>query len=241
MFIQLLLSVFLLISTNALASPPQRQNVYVPGDLILSSDVSENENVIFNYLQAGVDTIADGSVVNADIASNANIQPEKINLTAISQNIANTGTLSNTGNVTITGNLTVTGSTTTGSLNLLPTGMIIMWNSTVASIPSGWELADGTCSSTCPDLRDKFIVGAKQDDSGVAKTNYTGSLTQNGGSVNHTHSVSGNTSAPTTGGDAAGSGSSGSNATHIHTISITSGNQSDVPVVYYTLCYIQKI
>lgn len=232
------LLIFLLLPTIVFAAPPTRQNSYTPNETILSADVSANENVIFNYLQAGVDSYADSSIFNADIAPSANIQSDKLNLTAIAQNIANTGTFSNTGNVTITGNLTVTGSATLGSLSLLPAGTILMWNSTVATIPSGWVLCDGNNST--PDLRDKFIVGAKQDDSGAAKTNLTGALTQSGGNVNHTHSVSGNTSAPTTGGDAAGSGTSGSNATHIHTISITSGNNSTVAVPYYALCFIQK-
>jgi len=70
------------------------------------------------------------------------------------------------------------------------TGMIMMWSGTIATIPSGWLLCDGTNST--PDLRDKFIIGARQDDAGVAKTNVTGSLTQTGGTkdaivVSHTH------------------------------------------------------
>ncbi len=42
--------------------------------------------------------------------------------------------------------------------SLFVTGMIIMWNSTVASIPSGWVLCDGNNST--PDLRNRFVVGA---------------------------------------------------------------------------------
>lgn len=41
---------------------------------------------------------------------------------------------------------------------LFPVGGIIMWSGTIASIPSGWALCDGT--SGTPDLRDRFIVGA---------------------------------------------------------------------------------
>ena len=33
-----------------------------------------------------------------------------------------------------------------------------MWNSTVASIPTGWVLCDGNNST--PDLRNRFVVGA---------------------------------------------------------------------------------
>jgi len=67
----------------------------------------------------------------------------------------------------------------------VPIGGIILWSGTVASIPASWQLCDGTNGT--PDLRDKFVVGAKQDDAGVAKTNLTGSLTQSGGAVSHHH------------------------------------------------------
>jgi len=93
------------------ATPPTRQNTYTSGGTISSSEVTNNEDTIFNYLQAGVDTIKDGIIVNADISSSANIQAEKLNLTAVAQNIANTGTLTNTGNVAVTGTLTITGTT----------------------------------------------------------------------------------------------------------------------------------
>ncbi|HQZ60518.1 MAG TPA: hypothetical protein PLQ39_12655, partial [Acinetobacter sp.] len=43
-------------------------------------------------------------------------------------------------------------------------------------IPSGWNLCDGTNGT--PDLRDKFIVGASQDEGGIAKTNILGTLTK---------------------------------------------------------------
>lgn len=68
------------------------------------------------------------------------------------------------------------------------TGMIVMWSGTIATIPSGWALCDGTNGT--PDLRDRFIVGAKQDDSGQAKTNITGALTQSGGAASHKHNLS---------------------------------------------------
>ena len=40
----------------------------------------------------------------------------------------------------------------------VPSGGIIMWSGSVASIPTGWLLCNGT--SGTPDLRDRFIVGA---------------------------------------------------------------------------------
>ena len=44
------------------------------------------------------------------------------------------------------------------TLEGVPTGIISMWSGSIASIPSGWVICDGTNST--PDLRDKFIVGA---------------------------------------------------------------------------------
>lgn len=67
-----------------------------------------------------------------------------------------------------------------------PSGGIIMWSGSVASIPSGWLLCNG--SSGTPDLRDRFIVGAGS----------TYAVGATGGSANavvvaHTHTYSGNT------------------------------------------------
>ena len=121
-------------------------------------------------------------------------------------NFAVGGTLSVTGNTTLSNTLTVNSSVGTANQALLSrgaglspqwgtvfvTGMIMMWSGSVATIPSGWLLCDGANST--PDLRDRFVIGARQDDSGVAKTNVTGSLTQTGGTkdaivVSHTHTA----------------------------------------------------
>lgn len=68
---------------------------------------------------------------------------------------------------------------------MIPIGGIIMWSGTIATIPTNWQLCNGTNGT--PDLRDKFLVGATADNGGVAKTNLTGSLTQSGGAVSHHH------------------------------------------------------
>jgi microcystin-dependent protein len=46
----------------------------------------------------------------------------------------------------------------TASTHYVPSGGIIMWSGSVAGIPSGWFLCDGTNST--PDLRNRFIIGA---------------------------------------------------------------------------------
>jgi len=72
----------------------------------------------------------------------------------------------------------------------VPSGGIIMWSGSIASIPTGWFLCNG--SNSTPDLRNKFIIGAAIDDAGVANTTVTGSNTQSGGTKDlivpyHTH------------------------------------------------------
>lgn len=62
--------------------------------------------------------------------------------------------------------------------DLLPSGVIVMWSGTLAAIPSGWSLCDGT--SGTPDLRDKFIYGVSTAENPGAT----------GGSTSHTHSYS---------------------------------------------------
>jgi len=93
-----------------------------------------------------------------------------------------------------------------------PSGMIHDWGGTIAAIPSGWLLCNGASLErvayadlftaigiihgavdgshfNLPDLRDVSIVGAKQDDSGIPKTNISGALTQTGGAKTHTLST----------------------------------------------------
>lgn len=66
----------------------------------------------------------------------------------------------------------------------IPSGCIIMWSGTIATIPAGYVLCDGNNST--PDLRNRFIVCADADDAGVAKTTIAGAASQYGGSVNYT-------------------------------------------------------
>ena len=79
-----------------------------------------------------------------------------------------------------------------GGPGVVPIGGIIMWSGTIATIPANWALCDGTANAPGPDLRDQFVVGARQDSGGVAKTNLTGALAQTGGTTAHSHSAHAN-------------------------------------------------
>jgi hypothetical protein len=60
---------------------------------------------------------------------------------------------------------------------MVPKGGIIMWSGTLDSIPSGWQLCDGTNGT--PDLRERFVYGCTTgQDPGAT-----------GGSTNHSHNV----------------------------------------------------
>jgi hypothetical protein len=88
--------------------------------------------------------------------------------------------------------LSAGGSTTPTWGSGFPSGGIIMWSGTIATIPSGWLLCNG--ASGTPDLRNRFVIGAFSDTTGVAYTTITGANTQTGGSkdaivVSHTHTA----------------------------------------------------
>ncbi len=82
--------------------------------------------------------------------------------------------------------------TTLANFSAIPIGCIVLWGGSVASIPSGWRLCDGT--NNTPDLRDRFVVGARSDSTSPATTFITGGDTKTGGYkdavvVNHGHTA----------------------------------------------------
>jgi hypothetical protein len=133
----------------------------------------------------------------------------------------------------------------------IPSGGIIIWSGSSASIPSGWYLCNG--ANGTPDLRNRFIVGAGSTyavgatggsaDSIVVSHTHTATVTDPG----HDHGIrvgvaAKNTSTGSTGGDNWVSGSTDSATTGISVgISTTgsSGTNANLPP-YYALCYIMK-
>jgi hypothetical protein len=144
--------------------------------------------------------------------------------------------------------------------DIIPSGVIVMWSGSVASVPSGWFLCDGANST--PDLRDRFIVGAGS----TYAVNATGG-SANAIVVSHTHtgttsSAGAHEHTSSTGGGFVVGGLSGSAAnidtggagyrvvsetnsagTHNHTFTTasagSSGTNANLPP-YYALAYIMK-
>lgn len=142
-------------------------------------------------------------------------------------------------------------------VNGIPSGCIVMWSGSIASIPSGWVLCNG--SNGTPDLRNRFVVGAGSTyavgatggskDAVVVSHTHTASVTDTG----HTHtaftvfSQSGGTGATLAAGgtgvimtnqnvvSSATTGISVSNST-----TGVSGTDANLPP-YYALAYIQKL
>ena len=146
--------------------------------------------------------------------------------------------------------LSAGGSTTPTWGNTFVTGMIMLWSGSSATIPSGWLLCDG--SSSTPDLRNRFVVGATSTyavgatggsaDAIVVSHTHTATVTDPG----HVHSAllpNGST------GSFSGGASSGPSTknTNSATTGITvensttgsSGTNANLPP-YYALCYIMK-
>lgn len=147
-----------------------------------------------------------------------------------------------------------------GQTSLVPAGVIVMWSGSIASIPAGWFLCDGTNGT--PNLRDRFVVGAggayavnatggansvTLDTSQIPSHTHTATVTDPG--HNHLYfwtSVSGTANVPdgdnNTGNAPTGSGPTSTSTTGITvTNSATGGGGShENRPPYFALAYIMK-
>jgi microcystin-dependent protein len=121
---------------------------------------------------------------------------------------------------------------TQGDLNtrLVPSGVILMWSGSIASIPSGWFLCNG--ANDTPDLRDRFVVGAG---STYAVGATGGAATVALAEANlpaHSHSFSGTTSDRSV--DHTHAGVTDAQGFHSHTYSDATGQGQgpNVPLTY---------
>lgn len=138
-------------------------------------------------------------------------------------------------------------------------GIVVMWSGSVASIPAGWSLCDGTNGT--PDLRGRFIVGAGGDYA-VAATGGAETVTLTAAQMPvHSHTGTTNSAGEHThagGGALAGvfsevgtpaenatlvNSATGSAGAHTHTVTTDnagSGDSHENRPPYYALCFIRK-
>jgi hypothetical protein len=145
--------------------------------------------------------------------------------------------------------LSAGGSNTPTWGSAIPSGGIIIWSGSSATIPSGWLLCDG--SSSTPDLRNRFVVGATSTyavgatggsaDAIVVSHTHTATVTDPG----HFHSggTTGAGSAQGGGGPLVQSivntGTATTGITVANSTTGSSGTNANLPP-YYALCYIMK-
>ena len=126
------------------------------------------------------------------------------------------------------------GVTVVGSV---PVGGIIIWSGSVASIPTHWQICDGTNGT--PDLRDKFVMGAGStyavNATGGAATaslahTHTNPTTSAGSSHTHTNPVTGDQNLDHT--HAPGAITVNAEAAHTHTVFGATTTQTGSTVKY---------
>ena len=161
---------------NISAATTQANNFSTANAVITGGYVNNLSNITattasFTNLTASAITVTSGNITGITNLTVTNLQPANL-ITANAQitggNISsivganNTFTSANLVNSTATTKAYDDSSTAIATTafvqSVLPLGMIMMWNSTAASIPAGWQLCDG--SNGTPDLRGQFIIGA---------------------------------------------------------------------------------
>lgn len=134
--------------------------------------------------------IVKGTEIDTELTAIASAISSKADLN--SPALTGTPTAPTASSVTNTTQVATTAFVQTVLPTAFTTGMIMMWSGTIATIPTGWVLCNG--SNSTPDLRNRFVIGAHSDSAGVAYSTVTGSNTQTGGTkdaivVSHTHSL----------------------------------------------------
>lgn len=111
--------------------------------------------------------------------------------------------------------------------DFFPSGGIIMWSGSIASIPAGWALCDG--SNGTPNLRNRFIVGAGSTYA-VNDTGGANSVTLTTAQLpSHTHGAG--TLATGSAGSHSHSGSTNSTGAHTHSLPVEGGGLPGSPEI----------
>jgi len=195
--------ILLLLPTFLYSAPPSRVYTYTTGNKINPSEVTQNEDAIFNYLSRGVDKFAgaietgnilDGTLTNADISGSAAITYGKLSLTGgiLNADISSSAAIVDTKLAQITTASKVHTSSITGGLTL-PSGAVFFM--ITGSCPTG--STDVTATYTGKSVRINATQGSTggSDTVTISEANLPSHIhaagTLTGGA--HTHSLPYNT------------------------------------------------
>ena len=92
------------------------------------------------------------------VSGTAKIKDLSVEGTATFKNVNFEGSTTFTKGATFNGNVSVSGSSSISGYGTIPVGGIIMWSG--SEVPDGWALCDG--NNGTPDLRGRFVMGAKK-------------------------------------------------------------------------------
>jgi hypothetical protein len=218
--------------------PQSVQEAKIQTGAVTNTKIADNSVTTVKVLDANVtaDKLATDAVTTVKILDGNVTEPK------IADNAVTTNKIAD-GNVTVdklasSGVLPALDGSNLLGIEGVPSGIIAIWSGSIATIPNGWVICDGTNST--PDLRDRFVIGAG---SGQA-VDATGGSTSTGAHTltiaqmpSHTHSGQ-QAGGPRADGDnqkIVGSGSTtgatGGSGSHTHTGSLPP---------YYALAYIMK-
>lgn len=196
---------------------------------------------------------------NVSVASSITTNSVTTSVVSVASSVlVGSGVTITTSSVQVTAGI-VTASTFFGN-GTIPIGGIIMWSGTIANIPTGWALCNG--SNGTPDLRNRFIVAAGTDTANVWGFNattgaqtFTSSQTSvgvnsTGGRIAHqltiaelaahTHTYSDRTNEGTGGGTGGGGANTGTTTLNKNTGSNGSDNYHENRPPYYALAFIMR-
>lgn len=154
---KILILILLLISNNVYAAAPTRSFTYISNTTIDPAQVNTNENSLYSYLQTGVDTYANGSITGAAISASASIPYASLSLSnsIVNSDISSSAAIDGS-KLGLLSTVAVISGKLPSANGGVPVGGIIMWSGTLASIPTGFVICDGTNGT--PDLRKSMIV-----------------------------------------------------------------------------------
>jgi hypothetical protein len=130
----------------------------------------------------------------------------------------------------------------------IPVGAIILWSGSLGSVPSGYNICDG--SNGTPDLRDRFVIGAGSNyavgatggSADAIVVSHTHTIIDPGHTHSYAHSTSGTASpadVPSTGGTGPALAIQSATTGITNQSTGTSGTGANLPP-YYALAYIMK-